>query len=311
MQKAAFKARKDSISLAAPVLIVGNWRSGTTLLHELMCLDSRFAFASTGACMYPQYFLFDPAARGDEAPLRVKRPMDDMFVTASSPQEAEFALLCLGAPSPYEAFLFPSDLASLVRNSSLEHLPAAEQAEWEQIFIGFLRAVGIGAGGKRLLLKSPTHSFRIAVLKRLFPEARFLHIVRNPVHVYASMIRMLREMTALYGIGSLATDDEIADAALHTIPATESAIGQAAASLEIGRYHQLKFEALIDDPGGTVAAVYEGLHLGDAGEMRRIVDEEMSRWGRRGNAPPVLSPAERLRIAQHCGAIMDKYGYRN
>ncbi len=34
----------------APIFIVGHWRSGTTLLHEMMVLDQRYAFPTTYQC---------------------------------------------------------------------------------------------------------------------------------------------------------------------------------------------------------------------------------------------------------------------
>ena len=41
----------------APLFIVGHWRTGTTLLHELLILDPRHAFPTTYQCMEPNHFL--------------------------------------------------------------------------------------------------------------------------------------------------------------------------------------------------------------------------------------------------------------
>ena len=40
-----------------PVFIVGHWRSGTTLLHELMVRDERLSSPSTFQCFAPCHFL--------------------------------------------------------------------------------------------------------------------------------------------------------------------------------------------------------------------------------------------------------------
>ena len=34
---------------------------------------------------------------------------------------------------------------------------------------------------KRIVLKSPAHTARVRVLLELFPKARFVHIIRDPV----------------------------------------------------------------------------------------------------------------------------------
>src|SRR5687768_14204774 len=40
-----------------PVFIIGHWRSGTTLLHELLVLDKRHNFPTTYQCFAPGHFL--------------------------------------------------------------------------------------------------------------------------------------------------------------------------------------------------------------------------------------------------------------
>lgn len=40
-----------------PVLILGHWRSGTTLLHERLALDAQVGFSSSYACFAPGHFL--------------------------------------------------------------------------------------------------------------------------------------------------------------------------------------------------------------------------------------------------------------
>jgi hypothetical protein len=44
----AFGQRVENLQLDhAPIFIIGHWRTGTTLLHELLTCDGRFGFAST------------------------------------------------------------------------------------------------------------------------------------------------------------------------------------------------------------------------------------------------------------------------
>ena len=94
-----------------PVFIVGHWRSGTTLLHELLHLDSRFATPTTYQCMAAHHTLvtdwwLTPYV-GWVIPKQ--RPMDNMAAGWHRPQEDEFALLSLGAPTPYQRMAFPND----------------------------------------------------------------------------------------------------------------------------------------------------------------------------------------------------------
>ena len=47
----------DAIKLEAPIFVLGHWRTGTTLLHELMILDERFSYPDTYACLEPNHTL--------------------------------------------------------------------------------------------------------------------------------------------------------------------------------------------------------------------------------------------------------------
>ena len=47
---------------------------------------------------------------------------------------------------------------------------------------------------KPLLLKSPAHTGRIRLLLDLYPEARFVHIHRNPFDIYRSMLGAFRKL---------------------------------------------------------------------------------------------------------------------
>src|SRR5581483_387542 len=40
-----------------PLFIIGHWRTGTTLLHELLILDERHTYSTTYECFDPNHFL--------------------------------------------------------------------------------------------------------------------------------------------------------------------------------------------------------------------------------------------------------------
>ena len=58
IQKVIFRRRLAESELhGPPVFVVGHWRSGTTLLHELMVMDERLSSPSTFQCFAPHHFL--------------------------------------------------------------------------------------------------------------------------------------------------------------------------------------------------------------------------------------------------------------
>jgi len=58
LQKAIFGRRVANTVIAdAPIFIVGHWRTGTTLLHELLTLDERHTGPTSYECLVPHHFL--------------------------------------------------------------------------------------------------------------------------------------------------------------------------------------------------------------------------------------------------------------
>ena len=94
----------------APLFIIGHWRTGTTLLHELLILDDRHTSPNTYQCLAPHHFLLTEQLfkRLFWFLMPSRRPMDNMPMSWDRPQEDEFALCLLGQPSPYATIAFPN-----------------------------------------------------------------------------------------------------------------------------------------------------------------------------------------------------------
>lgn len=178
------------------VFIQGFWRSGTTLLHELLADIPGCAAPHTWQCMDPSAMLTPSSEpRANQA---VQRPMDRVMVSPLSPQEDEFALLAMGCPSVYRGFLDPRRLPELVPLTDPAYW-AAEPEEWLNILRAFLAWCGKPVQN-RMILKSPNHVFRTLALVAHFPKARYLWILRDPAAVWRSNLKMWRAMIERYSL---------------------------------------------------------------------------------------------------------------
>jgi len=172
---------------SAPVFIVGHWRTGTTFLHQLFHADPQFATASLYETCYPGSFL---SARPFVAPIMKKmvshtRAMDNVRVGMDEPQEDEYALYRMGAPSPLQELCFTKYTQYFLLNNRIMDLSQKQQKLWKEKFHEFARKLYY-LHKKPLVFKNPFHSFRIPLLRELFPDARFIHITRDPYAVVAS-----------------------------------------------------------------------------------------------------------------------------
>ncbi|MGL6096207.1 MAG: sulfotransferase family protein, partial [Fimbriiglobus sp.] len=192
LQEGMYGDRIDETRVQPPIFVIGHWRTGTTLLHELLSLDDRFTSPTTLQCVAPCSFLlsedFYKKYLGFAVP--EKRPMDNMAAGWDRPQEDEFALALLGQPSPYTDFAFPNHPPLDPGSLDLSGLTPRQLAAWKRTLLRFLKAVQFRSPGKRLVLKSPPHTARVPVLLEMFPDAKFVHIVRDPYVVYPSTVNL-------------------------------------------------------------------------------------------------------------------------
>src|SRR6185295_13977633 len=72
-------------------------------------------------------------------------------------------------------------------------LSPADRARWQEAFRTFLQRLAV-RDARRPVLKSPPHTARIGVLTAMFPDARFLHVVRDPLTVFPSTVRLWRSL---------------------------------------------------------------------------------------------------------------------
>jgi hypothetical protein len=277
LQQAVHQQQVKQANFSDAIVVLGYWRSGTTLLHELLCLDKRYTYPTTHACMNPHHFLFSEAgvlARGGST---TQRPMDEMEVSAASPQEDEFALLSLGARSPYEALLMPAVLPKALKLTDPTDLSSGEEKRWREVFLGFLGGVSVRGAGRPMILKSPTHGARVDTLRELLPDARYLVIIRDPVTNFESVVRMWRKMFETYAIGPIPPDDAIREAVLGDRPRFEAKLATNTADLPANRFAAITYESLVANPVGVIEDLYRQLDLGDFEPVRGAIEAETSR----------------------------------
>ena len=297
-----------TVTIAPPLFVMGFWRSGTTFLHELFCCDPRFGFPSTYACLNPSHFLLtERMIRAQSVRQETRRPMDDMQYSWVSPQEDEFALLALGAPSPYEALLVPSlmrDARSLV---DLRHRPIEEQERWAGTIQSFIRLLTVQQG-KPMVLKSPPHGFRLHLLPTLFPESRYVVIERNPFEVFASNLKLWQTLLDMYSLESFSTED-IEAFVLAAYLVHEEAITTGARVLQSGSFARVRYEDLVQNPVKEMARLYQELSLSDFEAVRPRIERHLASVAGHTRNSFRLSATQKRRIEETWGGVMLEKGY--
>jgi omega-hydroxy-beta-dihydromenaquinone-9 sulfotransferase len=307
LQRTVSREQLAQANFRDAVVVLGYWRSGTTLLHELMCLDRRYTYPTTHACMNPHHFLFSEASALAQQGSSARRPMDEMEVRPSSPQEDEFALLSLGARTPYEALIAPQVLPEALKLTDPRDLSEADRKRWREVFLSFLAGVSVRGAGKPVILKSPTHGARVSTLRELLPDARYILIVRDPMTNFESVVRMWRKMFETYALCSIPDDDTIREAVLADRSRFETKLAADTADLPDDRFARLTYESLVADPLGVVEQLYRRLELGDFATVRdALAAETQQRSGYRAKGQ-LPSEQWRDRISKEWAPILSQH----
>lgn len=246
-----------------PLFIIGHWRTGTTLLHELLILDPRHTYPNNYHCMAPNHFLLTERwfTRLFRFLMPKHRPMDNMAMGWEKPQEEEFALCNLGLPSPYLTIAFPNHPPHDGAYFRVEEVPADAREAWKQAFLRFAQHLTFREP-KRLVLKSPPNTARVKILLEMFPEARFIHIVRDPYVVFSSTMHLWRSLYWQQGL-QVPRLEGLEQYVFETFLALHRALDEARPLLPEGRFCELRYEDLVADPVGQLRKLYEALELGD------------------------------------------------
>lgn len=292
-----------------PVFILGHWRSGTTLLHNLMALDANFTYPNLYQCMCPGHFLLTERL---VAPLTAfclprTRPMDNLPMGWNVPMEDEMAIAVACGLSPYLMAAFQDRREVYERFLDPDSLPLDERRRWEQAFLTLLKKLQI-RDAKAILLKSPTHTFRIPTLLRLFPEAKFVYLVRNPYAVLQSTLHLRRTMMMVNSLepprGLTAFEDTclLYEKCIRRYEETKSQI-------PAGQLHELRFEELEAEPIACLETIYDRLQLPGWEELRPAVEEQVTSLRAHQKNRLSLDEQTKQGISERFRWIFELYGY--
>jgi omega-hydroxy-beta-dihydromenaquinone-9 sulfotransferase len=311
MERWRYGDRIEGARVRAPLFVLGHYRSGTTHLHNLLALDPGLAAPTLFQVLNPHTFLStewfaSPVA--DRFIVR-RRYQDEMAVGASVPSEDEFALCTMTGLSPYMGWCFPDDGAVYDRYLTFRDVPEDEVIRWEGALTTLLKKFTVRYR-RPLVLKSPPHTARIRRLLGLFPDARFVHIHRDPYLVFRSTRHMIRTGQPLCQLreGPLQDGD---DRILSVYTEMYDAYFSERGLIPDGRICEVAFGTLEREPIGVVRSIYEALGLSGFEDLRPRLEGYLATIaGYRKNRHDELPEPLRRRIAREWGRSFHEWGYK-
>lgn len=303
--------RRPGAAMPAPIFILGHWRSGTTHLFNLLSGAPGLTYAAPVPTGLPWDFLLlgrlvEPLL---ERAIPSERGIDPMAVTPTAPQEDEIALAAMTAPSYYHGVYFPRRFREeMARGLFFDGCDEAAVARWQRHLRLFTEKVSMRAGGRRVLIKNPAHTPKIPQIRAIWPEAKFVHIVRDPHHVYQSTQRMFRDlldMLALQPYDAGTVEATI----LETYPRMMDKLLADSRDLPAEQFVELRFEDLEADPLGQVTLAADRLGLDDKHGLLNAAREHLDGVADYRSRTRQVPPEVARTVARHWGRQLTAWNY--
>ena len=297
---------------SAPVFVLGYFRSGTTFLQSLLAADPMLRSPRWAEALAPQTFVigwiilryvmvpFLPLARLDAV----------VPVGGNLPAEDDFALNNWGLVSILAGrAILPRQQGFYNRFHDLDALTPVERDRWRAYQRAFVQKQILIAGGRRLVLKSPSHTARVRYLLDLFPGAKFIHISRPPELVFQSNLLLVRELQRAFALQRPLPDEEQEEIVASEYLATERHYLVDKTLIPEGDLAEVRLEDLSADPVGEMKRLYRELGLPFSAVYEVRLRAVAAAFGKRTpNKHPELSEAQRARVAR-LAPLASAFGY--
>ncbi len=178
------EGRLSQIKIDRPIYVSGLARSGTTILLELISQNegvASYRYMDFPFIMLPYWWgkFLQMSTKGNHKPVE-RSHADGLQVTPKSPEAMEEILW---------KYFFPECHEPTVRNVLDQGRGASD---FDTFYTQVIRKLLLSRGANRYLAKNNYNIARLDYLRSLFPDARFVVPVREPVYHIASLMKQHR-----------------------------------------------------------------------------------------------------------------------
>jgi hypothetical protein len=252
-------------AIARPIVIVGQPRTGTTILYDLLAQDPSNRAPLTWEVDQPvpppatATFTTDPRIAESDA----IAAMPDLIIpgfTDFHPLGATLAQECVRITgADFRSMIFPTQYDVPAYDRWLLHeSDMAPAYRWHRIFLQHLQS---RHAGDRWLLKSPCHLWSLGALLDEYPDALVIQTHRDPVRVISSisaLAALLRSMASDEASVTVAAAEYAEDIILGL---DRSVAARVDGTLPADQVVDVQFGEFMADPFATIGAVYDALGL--------------------------------------------------
>ncbi len=315
------------IPVKEPLFIVGNWRTGSTMLYRNIARDTDnvacFTFLDA---LLPAICMKRAVARLQRIDrwlggwgAKVGAKIDDLFLAEYSrihpmgfmlPEEDEHALLVdLCSASMFELFPMVKRFRRLFFVD--QEMPRLQREFVMQRYAKLVRRQLYHLGPhKRFVAKNPLFTHKIKSLATHFPDAKFVHLVRNPVNTVVSTASLFHFVW--HETGALPPDQQDMDTVMEFCHEGYQHAARCGGELEDSRWVNVRFQEPIGDPEGTIRMLWErfGWPVNpNLADVLATASTRQKKWRNKHTYTPAQFGLTESGIYEDFRYVYDEYGF--
>jgi hypothetical protein len=277
LQLVAWRAQHPAVAdvrVERPLVIVGQPRTGTTILYDLLAQDPRFRVPRSWEVdkpvppPEPATYSTDPRIAEAQAQYDLVDTLIPGFA-AFHEVGAELGQECVRITAgDFRSMIFPTQYVTPTYNDWL--LTEADLAPAYAWHKAYLQHLGSRVTGEQWLLKSPAHLWHLPDLAAAYPDAIVIQTHRDPLKVISSISALTANLRRL--ATDTATVPQAARQYVEDIPlGLDRCVRDRDAGVFKGQAVDVQFSEFVADPLGRIARLYEeiGIERSPEAEQRQ------------------------------------------
>ena len=299
-----------------PLFILGHWRSGTTFVHNIFAQDPRFGFTTTYQTVFPHYmmamqWLFKPIMK---VVMPNSRPTDKMELSPDLPQEEEFALVNATPVSYYNFWFYPQSMQEYCdRFLTMKQATPDEIADFKDKFMKIVKVSmwnsRRGVKDAQYLSKNPPHTGKVKTLVEMFPNAKFIYLIRDPYTVFESSRSFFTQTIYPLQLNTI-SEEEMEQNILYGYKELYDAYQQQKKYIPEGHLFEVKFEEFEKNAMEITERIYRELDLPGWEEARPAIASYISKKKDHKKNQYQYDQRTVKLVNEAWGEILDAWGYQ-
>ena len=299
-----------------PLFILGHWRSGTTFVHNIFAQDQRFGYTTTYQTVFPHHmmamqWLLKPIMK---VFIPKHRPTDNMELSPELPQEEEFGLMNTCPVSYYNFWFYPQYMREYCdRFLTMKKATPEEITDFKEKFMKIIKVSmwnsRNGVPDAQYLSKNPPHTGKVKTLVEMFPNAKFIFLIRDPYTVFESSCSFFTQTIAPLELNSI-TKEEMEHNILYGYREMYDAYQEQKKYIPEGHLFEVKFEEFEKNALQITERIYQELDIPGWEQARPAIEAYINRKKEHKKNQYQYNSRTISMINDAWGDILDTWGYK-